>query len=113
MASTDTIDLSSYLAAAARAGRAIAAVTIVAGVVAGVTSWMAPRTYKATATMQVSAPKFGEGINQVLMPTPASFRPLIESPSVAAAVIADLHLDQPPESLTASTFASRVTIEEV
>lgn len=108
----DQIDLAEYVSAIWRFRFAIIAVTLAACVVAAVVSLRAARVYEASLVLNVSPPKFGDGGTQPVL-TPASFRPLLQSPTVAATVIREFHLDQAPYNLTPSDLVSMIEAEEI
>lgn len=110
----DAIDIADYFSGLRRYRVFIAVVTLLSAVVAAVLALQAPRKYVASVTLAVSNAKFGDSPNEAGIVAPASFRPLFESRSSAAAVIKELGLDKAPYGLTPSAFsAPLVSIEEL
>jgi uncharacterized protein involved in exopolysaccharide biosynthesis len=110
----DVIALGDYLSGLWRYRVPIAVITLAAMALALVISLRAPRVYETTLTMMVSSSKFGDQLGQPASISVASFRPLIESRSIAAIVIRELALDKPPHGLTPSGFLAGVlSLEEV
>lgn len=71
-----------------------------------------PRQYESLAVVLVRPTKIGD-IQQPLSVSTAAYRPLFEGQAVAAAVIGELRLAQPPHGLTVGSFRSRLQVEEV
>src|SRR6188474_2187104 len=84
--------LAEYLAVLWRAKYWLVAAAIVAGATMFALSLSGPRVYESTVTFAVSQSKIGEGI-QAAAGT-ASFRPMVESLSTAAAVMEQVGLDK-------------------
>ena len=71
-----------------------------------------PRVYESTVTFAATQSKIGEGM-QAIAGT-ASFRPMVESLTTAAAVMHEVGLDQPPSSMRPSEFLDHVmSVSEV
>lgn len=113
---TDQIDLREYLWALRRF-RVVIVVGMLAG--GGVIAWTAMNArdmYSAEVTVTVSQSKLDVGIpgGPVTPLVTTSFRSFLESRNVAARLIQELKLNQPPYNLSATgLFGSAVTIEEV
>lgn len=89
---------------------------IVLPVAAFVAAYLASRTmtpqYLGTAKVWVTSSKIGE--ESAVLLNVASFRPLLENRSLAASVVKDLRLDQPPYNITATAFVSDLlTVENL
>lgn len=97
-----------YLELCWRFKRIIAGVGIVAGLGALGISLLEPRTYESTVTFAAGLSKIGDGSQAI--PNTASFRPMVESLTTAAAVINDLGLDRPPHDLSPAKFLERVMV---
>ena len=105
--------LADYFAQLWRARRLLIAVAVVAAAVMLAVSLSGPRLYEATVTFAVTQSKIGEG-TQTITSSTASFRPMIESLSTAAAVMREVGLDKPPNAMRPSDFLDKVmTVSEV
>jgi uncharacterized protein involved in exopolysaccharide biosynthesis len=104
--------LADYLAVLWRAKYWLVAAAIVAGATMFALSLSGPRVYESTVTFAVSQSKIGEGLQAVA--GTASFRPMVESLSTAAAVMGQVGLDQPPNAMRPSEFLQNVmSVDEV
>jgi succinoglycan biosynthesis transport protein ExoP len=109
----DRIDLADYFSALLRFRIPIVVVTIGCAAIAAGIALVEPRSYAASATLAVSQPKWAEA-SAVGTVSAATFRPLLESRLMAAAVIHELGLDKAPYNLAPARFLSRfISIEEV
>jgi uncharacterized protein involved in exopolysaccharide biosynthesis len=104
--------LADYLAQLWRARFFLVAVAIAAGAAMFALSLSGPRVYESTVTFAVTQSKIGEG-TQAIAGT-ASFRPMVESLSTAAAVMREVGLDKPPNAMRPSDFLENVmSVSEV
>ena len=104
--------LGDYLAVIWRARIWLVALAVVAGAIMFAMSLSGPRVYESTVTFAVSQSKIGEG--QQAVAGTASFRPMVESLSTAAAVMTKVGLDKPPNAMRPSDFLDNVmTVNEV
>lgn len=104
--------LADYLAVIWRARVWLVAAAILAGATMFAMSLSGPRVYESTVTFAVSQSKIGEG-SQAVGGT-ASFRPMVESLSTAAAVMHRVGLDKPPNAMRPSDFLDNVmSVNEV
>jgi uncharacterized protein involved in exopolysaccharide biosynthesis len=104
--------LADYLAQLWRAKIFLVAVAILAGAAMFALSLSGPRVYESTVTFAVTQSKIGEG-TQAIAGT-ASFRPMVESLSTAAAVMREVGLDKPPNAMRPSDFLENVmSVSEV
>jgi uncharacterized protein involved in exopolysaccharide biosynthesis len=104
--------LADYLAVIWHAKVWLVAAAIVAGAIMFAMSLSGPRVYESTVTFAVSQSKIGEGL-QAAAGT-ASFRPMVESLSTAAAVMHQVGLDKGPNPMRPSDFLDNVmSVSEV
>jgi uncharacterized protein involved in exopolysaccharide biosynthesis len=101
------IDLMPYLEMVWRHRLAITAVTLLFGVVAFVLSWRTPPTFEARAQVIVTTPKVGSEPGAAANVT--TFRGFLDNQSLAAQVIQDTGLKNPPYLLTPSSFLAEHT----
>ena len=94
----DGATLADYLALIWRARVFLIVAAIAGGVIMFAKSMSGPRVYESTVTFAVSQSKIGEGTQGATAAT-ASFRPMIESLSTAAAVMHEVGLDKPPNNI--------------
>ena len=108
--------LGDYLGLIWRFKVVIIGAALVAGAIAFAVSMSTPRSFEATVTFEVAQSKIGDplqnsGGGSTTSNTPASFRPMVESLSTAAAVIKELGL---PSTMTASDFLDNImNVDEV
>ena len=108
----DETNLGDYLALFWRFRAAILAATILGGATLFATSLVGPRIYESTVTLAATQSKIGDGGQP--MATTASFRPMIESLTTAAAVIREVGLDKPPDNMRPSDLLEAViSVSEV
>jgi uncharacterized protein involved in exopolysaccharide biosynthesis len=106
--------LADYLAQLWRARLILAVVAVVAAAVTLAVSLSGPRLYESTVTFAVTQSKIGEGTQAITTSSTASFRPMIESLSTAAAVMREVGLDKPPNNMRPSDFLEKVmSVSEV
>ena len=106
------IDLRQYFLLVWRYRLLVVAATVVCALSAFVWGVLTKRTYGAEVALVVSQSKIGERDERPV--STASFRPYIESQSIAAKIIREFGFDKPPHRFFASTFfGSVVTIEEI
>ncbi len=104
--------LADYLAVLWRAKYLLVLAAVVAGAIMFAMSLSGPRVYESTVTFAVSQSKIGEGLQAVA--GTASFRPMVESLSTAAAVMKEVGLDKPPNAMRPSDFLDNVmSVDEV
>jgi uncharacterized protein involved in exopolysaccharide biosynthesis len=104
--------LADYLALVWRARFVLILAAAIGGATMFARSISGPRVYESTVTFAVNQSKIGEGM-QAIAGT-ASFRPMIESLTTAAAVMHEVGLDKPPNSMRPSEFLEHViSVSEV
>jgi uncharacterized protein involved in exopolysaccharide biosynthesis len=107
----DDFDLRYYGAILWRSRILIALCAIVCGGIGLALSLTASRKYESEATLVVARPKLAEGSDATAV---ANFIPLISNRSVAAQVIKEFQLDQPPyEASPTNFFGHYVSVQEV
>ena len=108
----ESMELADYVSLVWRYKVFIVAAAIVAGVTMFAKSLIGPRVYESSVTFAATQSKIGEG-GQAAAST-ASFRPMVESLTTAAAVLRDVGLDKPPKVMRPSEFLSQVmSVSEV
>jgi len=113
-AELETVNLRDHLRLLQRHRALIVACTLFGGVAALVAGLAVKREYVADAALAISRSKIGENAAASDVLSTANFRPLIESRAVAAQVVKDLKLEDPPYSISPSEFFRDVVqIEEV
>lgn len=91
----------------------LVAAIVAAGLMLAV-SLSGPRVYESAVTFAVTQSKIGEGTQAITNSSTASFRPMIESLSTAAAVMREVGLDKPPHTMRPSDFLEKVmSVSEV
>ena len=109
----ELLSLGDYVALVWRFRTLVVAAAIVAGVTMFARSMTGPRVYESTVTFAATQSKLGEGGQGVVAST-ASFRPMVESLTTAAAVLHDVGLDRPPNNMRPSELLDRVmSVSEV
>jgi uncharacterized protein involved in exopolysaccharide biosynthesis len=105
--------LADYLALVWRARVFLVLAAIVGGATMFARSISGPRVYESTVTFAVAQSKIGEGTPAIAAGT-ASFRPMVESLSTAAAVMHEVGLDQGPNPMRPSEFLEQImSVSEV
>jgi len=107
----DDVDFGRYVVAIWSRLWLIVLVGILCAAAAAAMVSLRPSLYRASAMLAVSGSKIGEQAAPSV--SAANFRPLIESPSVAATVIEELQLSVQPHGLTKESFLGALTSEEV
>jgi uncharacterized protein involved in exopolysaccharide biosynthesis len=99
-------NLGDYLAVCWRYRVSLAAVGIVAGLGALAISLQGPRIYASTVTFAAGLSKIGDAGQPAH--TAAAFRPMVESLTTAAAVIADVGLGEAPHNVRPAQFLNQI-----
>jgi len=108
----EPLTLADYVALVWRFKAFVVAAAIVAGMTMFAKSMTGPRVYESTVTFVATQSKIGES-GQAVAST-ATFRPMVESLTAAAAVIHDMGLDKPPTNMRPSEFLDDVmSVSEV
>lgn len=108
----DDIDLSAYIRTLWPYRGVIVLAALAFAAAAAAMALLGGRVYSAEASVMVSQSKIGERLETGT--TIATFRPLLESPSIAASVIRELGLDKPPRNASTSRFFTDVvTVDEI
>jgi uncharacterized protein involved in exopolysaccharide biosynthesis len=111
-AAGDDIDLLAYAATCWRYRYLVLGVVLVVAIVTYAVNRSITPTYEATFRLMASAPKVGDVATPTVSVT--AFRELVESQSMAAAIVDEFKLNAPPHSLTAGQFlANRVSVETI
>lgn len=100
--------LGDYIALCWRFRVILAVVAILASLGALALSLQGPRVYSSTVTFAAGMSKIGDGGQPTN--TAASFRPMVESLSTAAAVISELGLDEAPHNVRPIQFLNRIMV---
>ena len=109
----EPLSLGDYVALVWRFKTFVVVAAIVAGVTMFARSMTGPRVYESTVTFAASQSKIGEGTQGSVAST-ASFRPMVESLTTAAAVLRDVGLDKPPHNMRPSELLDQVmSVSEV
>jgi uncharacterized protein involved in exopolysaccharide biosynthesis len=107
----DVIDLAPLLAGIRSNAVLVVAAAIACASIAAVYSATRPGVYEATAAVILSQSKIGDHADPASL---ATFQPLLQSRSIAAAVIREFGLDKPPRNVsTTQFFDSMVSVEQV
>jgi uncharacterized protein involved in exopolysaccharide biosynthesis len=104
------VDIGRYVSVLLR-GWWLLAVGGVVGILAAVTAGsLAPSRYASSALLRISPPRFG----QAVAGSAASVQAMIDTRGVAAAVVREMGLDQPPHNLSPRAFMdSALAVESV
>lgn len=101
------LELVDYLAAIWRHRWLAVALTGICAVLGATLSFFSPTEYRATTLLSVSPPKADGAPLDARLITPELLVPILESPSLAAGLIHDLELGEPPLSLNTRRFLNR------
>lgn len=105
--------LADYLALAWRCRLFLILAVIAGAAIMFARSVSGPRVYESTVTFAATQSKIGDETSQAIAGT-ASFRPMVESLTTAAAVIKKVGLDKAPHQMRPSEFLERVmSVSEV
>ena len=100
------LDLAEYARVLWQRRWSIASAALVCGSLLAGWSFLAPRQFEAAATLAVAASKLGSDTSRQV--TTGDFLPLVRSRTVAAQVIAELRLHEPPHLLSTTDFIEKV-----
>lgn len=111
VADADARTIGDYLDLIWRFRWLVVGIALIAGVLALASSLLSARSYESTVTFAATQSKLGEGGQ--ISPNTASFRPMVESLTIAADVIRELSLDKSPYNLAPSKFLDVIDVTEI